>query len=127
MDAVCLLVAGAIVATLPDRTFTLAWTHSVEKTRWSERYRVEGNALRLTEASVEGSGAGMEPAPDAALRDGVWQWRTDQSVTELVLRRSPFAPDYTICSAGACRELGALVGPRTDDAIVIVRPCTALR
>jgi hypothetical protein len=123
MDAVCLLVAGALVTTLPHPTFTLAWTHSVQKTRWTERYGVEGNTLRLLEAVVEGSGAGMEPGPDAVFRAGAWRWRPDRRVAELVLRRSPFTPDYAICNVDGCRELDALVGPRTDDAVVTVRPC----
>ena len=55
--------------------FTLAWEHSVEKTRWEESYRVDGDRLRLTAARIQGLGAGMEPPPDAVLRGGWWTWK----------------------------------------------------
>jgi hypothetical protein len=70
LDAVCLLVAGALRAMLPTTEFTLAWTHSVQKTRWEERYRVAGSDLQLVEARIQSSGAGMDPPPQARLRDG---------------------------------------------------------
>ena len=58
MNAACLLIAGALRAIVPAQEFTVAWTHSVQKTRWEERYRVDGDALRLTEARIQSSGAG---------------------------------------------------------------------
>ncbi len=39
--SICILVAGVVRATLPGQEFTLAWDHSVQKTRWEERYRVD--------------------------------------------------------------------------------------
>jgi hypothetical protein len=125
VTGVCLFVAGALVASLPDPAFTLVWTHSVQQTRWVERYRVEGSALRLVDAEVEGSGAGMEPPADAVLRDGRWHWRADRLLAELVLVRSAYARDYEVCTASGCRALGALAGPASDDRAVAFRPCAA--
>jgi hypothetical protein len=123
VSAACLYVAGALAATVPAAEFTLQWNHSVQKTQWVERYRVERDALRLVEASVQGSGAGMEPAPDAAFAEGRWTWRPDRVVPELSLRRSGFTADYTICAAGRCDPLSRLAGPAGPDAVVTIRPC----
>ena len=59
------LAAGAITASLAIQAFTLAWAHSIEKIRWEEDWRVEENQLHLVEARIKGTGAGMEPPPDA--------------------------------------------------------------
>ena len=64
--ALCLL-AGAFAAQLEVTDFTLAWTHSVERVRWEEDWRVESKRLVLIESRIKGSGAGMEPPPDAVL------------------------------------------------------------
>lgn len=125
MSAACLFVAGTLVATLADPAFSIAWTHSVAKTRWVESYRVEGASLRLVEASVEGSGAGMEPPPEAVRRDGRWHWRPGRALPELVLARSRHAGDYALCTAGSCRDLAALAGPPVDGQAVVIRPCDA--
>ena len=119
----CLLVAGVIRATLPGPDFTLAWTHSVEKTRWEERYGIERDALVLLEARVAGMGAGMEPPPSARLVDGAWTWAPGTSLPELKLSRSSYTADYTLCWREGCRELGALVPDAPDDVPVVVRPC----
>ena len=75
MDPICLLVAGVVrAATLPASEFTLSWVHSVQKTLWEERYRVDGDGLLLFEARVQGTGAGMELPPGAILAAGVWTW-----------------------------------------------------
>jgi hypothetical protein len=124
MDPVCLLVAGVVRATLPVAEFTLAWEHSVQKTRWEERYRVEGGALTLAEARVQGSGAGMEPSPAARLRDGWWTWAPRTRVPELRLTESRYTRDYELCWRDRCRDLAALVGPTGDGAVVVVRACT---
>jgi len=69
VSGVCLIVAGVVAAALPTEEFTLAWTHSVEKTRWEETYRVDGDRLALIEARIQGMGAGMEPPADLAAED----------------------------------------------------------
>jgi hypothetical protein len=123
VDAICLLVAGALRATLPGAEFTLTWEHSVEKTRWEERYRVDAGALVLEEAKVAGTGAGMEPPQTATLRDGVWTWQPRRRLPELRLTYSGYARDYTLCWSGGCRALSALTGRAEDGAVVVVRAC----
>jgi hypothetical protein len=136
LDAVCLLVAGVLRATLPTTEFTLAWTHSVQKTRWEERYRVAGSDLQLVEARIQSSGAGMDPPPQARLRDGWWSWRPSVApLPELRLTLSPFTRDYDVCWRRRCRTLRDLAtDPRATDhargddtadvEVVAVRPCT---
>jgi len=126
MSAVCLIVAGVVSATLPTEQFTLSWIHSVEKTRWEETYRVEGDRLALIEARIQGMGAGMEPSADARFADGWWIWRPNMPpLPELVLSRSPYARDYAVCFASRCAELGALTGAvdATDTSVVTLKPC----
>jgi hypothetical protein len=123
MDLVCLVVAGVVHATLPGPEFTLSWEHSVQKTRWEERYRVDGKALTLVEARVAGSGAGMEPPATATLRDGTWYWQPGTRLVELRLTHSGYSGDYTLCSRDGCRELSARVGATEDGAVVVVRRC----
>jgi hypothetical protein len=133
LNAVCLLVAGTLRATLPTDVFTVAWDHSVEKTRWEEDYRVEAahtdaariDALRLVavESRVEGFGAGMEPAPGASLRQGVWRWRPAlPPLPELRLTVSPYTADYRICWNGGCQPLHTLAGGDAIE-VVTVAPC----
>lgn len=121
MDAVCLLVAGLVRATLHSSEVTLRWEHSVAKTRWEETYVVEGAELVLVEARVSGSGAGMEPAPEATLRDGVWSWRPGVRLPELRLAHSAYSNDYVVCTRDGCRDLSTIVGMR--DGEVVLRPC----
>ncbi|NDP42484.1 MAG: DUF1850 domain-containing protein [Aromatoleum sp.] len=123
MNPVCLLVAGVVRATLPAPEFTLAWDHSVQKTRWEERYRQHGDGLQLVEARVQGTGAGMEPPPSAVLRDGWWTWQPGTDLPELRLTLAPYTPDYTLCWQDRCQTLGALVGPAAAGGAVVVRPC----
>lgn len=107
------LVATGTVMTLAVQSFTLAWTHSIEKVRWEEDYRVAGTRLELVEARVQGSAAGMEPAPGARFHHGWWRYAPAlRWHAELRLTRSPYADDYEICTAGRCQSLAALVPQR---------------
>lgn len=105
---VCIAVAGALVAALATEGFSLVWSHSVEKTEWREEWRVEGSRLRLAEAAVRGSGAGMEPPTDAAFVDGrvalpagrvaaarlgVGEFRVRRTVSTLLERQLPPASE----------------------------------
>jgi len=128
VDAVCLLVAGALRATLATSDFTLAWQHSVEKIRWEERYRVSGAKLDLVEARIQGSGAGIDPPPAARLRDGWWTWRPDTApLVELRLTLSPYTRDYDLCWNGRCRTLRDVAATREPTAVVTLRPCKEQR
>lgn len=107
--ALC-LAAGALLARLAVGTFTLAWTHSVERLLWEEDWRVEPQGLVLVESRVRGSGAGMEPGPDARLEDGAWRWRPQAApLPVLVLARAPGLEDWRLCTAGGCRPVGSLL------------------
>ena len=122
----CLAVAGKLLATLPVAAFTLAWTHSVQKTRWQEHYRIDGARLVLERAQVQGSGAGMEPAPDAVRRDGAWSWAPRVApLAELRLTVSSYTTDYELCSERGCSTLQSLTGPLADGAVVVASPCAA--
>ncbi|HEX4885814.1 MAG TPA: DUF1850 domain-containing protein [Casimicrobiaceae bacterium] len=123
MDALCLIVAGALAATLPGEAFTLAWTHSVQKTGWEERYRIDGERLRLVGARVEGSGAGMEVPPEAKRDRTGWTWSPQATLPSLTLAGSTFGGDYLLCAGGACRPLADLVGHRSGP--VELRACRA--
>jgi hypothetical protein len=125
LSATCILVAGVIRATVPSPEFTLAWEHSVEKTRWEERYRIEGDKLALVEASVAGSGAGMEPAPGARFANGRWSWRPAlPPLPVLRLAASHYALDYELCWGGRCSRLGSLLGSAVQDATVELKACS---
>lgn len=120
MSGLCLAAAGAIVARFTGvAAFTLAWSHSVEKTRWEEDWRVEPAGLVVVEARVEGHGAGMEPPPGAR-RDGrFWRWAPQvPPQREVVLRRSGATADWQICLAGDCRDLGSLVPAEADPVVL---------
>jgi hypothetical protein len=120
---VCLLLAGAVVATLPTEAFALLWTHSVEQTEWREDWSVVGGRLALVEASVAGSGAGMQPADDARLGDGAWHWRPHlEPQPRLVLANSAHGADYRLCWEKACRPLSTLL-PQGAGGPAEVAPC----
>lgn len=105
LAALC-LAAGTLQVSLPATQFTLRWVHSIEKVAWEEDYEVVGAWLHLSQARIRGSGAGMEPPPDARLVNGVWNYRPpDPWRREVVLARSDFVPDYELCLDGRCRRL----------------------
>ena len=63
----CLLAAGATIR-LGTIALTLAWTHSIEKTRWEEDWRATPAGLVLEEDRIQSTGAGMEPPPGCPFR-----------------------------------------------------------
>lgn len=123
MSGIC-LAAGVVMATLPLSAFTLAWTHSIEKIRWEEDYRIEDSRLVLEETRIRGSGAGMEPPADAELRNGVWHYRPKLPPLErLALSHSPFTAGYEICSDSGCEPLAAILNGLPEFALVEIRAC----
>jgi hypothetical protein len=116
------LVAGAAVAPLMAGAITLAWTHSVEKVLWEEDWRAGSAGLELVEARVRGSGAGMEPPPEARFDKGVWSWHPAVAPqAQVVLRRSGATGDWRICIAGRCRPMEAFVPAGADP--VVMKAC----
>lgn len=123
MSGIC-LAAGMLAATLQMSSFTLAWTHSIEKIRWEEDYRVVAGLLVLEEARIRGSGAGMEPPADAQLRNGIWHYKPQLPPLErLRLTHSPYTAGYEICSADGCQQLTAILGGLPEFALVEVSAC----
>ncbi|WP_349572466.1 DUF1850 domain-containing protein [Azotobacter salinestris] len=112
MIGLCLGLAGTLWAQLPVPAFTLAWTHTIEKIRWEEDYRVTPEGLLLGEARVRGSGAGMEIPDGAVLEDGSWRYRRAlPPLQPLRLGRTPEAGDYQLCFDGRCHALAEWLGP----------------
>ena len=87
---ICILSAGKTLI-LAAGTFTLAWTHSVEKTRWEEHWIAGPEGLTVTQGAIEGSGAGMDPPPDAVLRNGAYVYTP----------HVPPIPDLVLAASGA--------------------------
>ncbi len=119
--AACLATTLAAVAVAAD-AFTLAWTHSIERVRWEEAWRVEGEELVLERVRVRGHGAGMEPAAGAVLQEGAWVWQPRTRHAVLRLTRSPYTADYEWCEEGRpCVSLAALIA--SDGGVTELRPC----
>ena len=117
------LIAGAATVALLASEITLAWDHSVEHIRWEEDWRAGSAGLELVEARVRGSGAGMDPPPEAQFRAGWWRWRPAlPPLPDVVLRRSGATADWRICRAGECKPIGRFVPPEADP--VILKPCS---
>lgn len=110
----CIAAAGKtsfVAATM----FSLSWVHSVEKTEWREDWAVRDQALVLTEARVKGSGAGMDPGPDARLEDGWWVW-TPQLPPQPEMRLA--ASGATVSAWELCHDEGCLaLGAKAGDSI----------
>jgi hypothetical protein len=105
--ALCIVV-GTALHTLPARSFTLRWQHTVEKVAWEEDYIVAGEWLYLAGARVRGSGAGMEPPRDAIRVGDAWHYRPKERwLREVKLARSEFGADYELCIDQACKPLAS--------------------
>ena len=116
MIALCLGMAGVVWAQVPTADFTLAWTHTIEKIRWEEDYRVTPDGLLLGEARVKGSGAGMEIPDDAELRNGAWHYQRQMPPLQpLRVGRTPEAGDYQLCFDQRCHALSEWLGPPKAD------------
>ncbi|MER8447481.1 DUF1850 domain-containing protein [Mesorhizobium sp. M1066] len=117
--SLCILAAGKTV-TLSVAAFTLSWTHSVERTRWEEDWKVTPTGLQLVEARIEGSGAGMEPPEGALLKEGWWSYAPEiDPQRRVVLAASGATGDgWTLCTVQGCRELGIAAGGP-----IVLEPC----
>jgi hypothetical protein len=121
--SLCLASLG-VVKTLSIAAFTLVWTHSVEKVDWQEDWRVTPDGLELVQARVKGSGAGMEPPPEARLVDGWFQWQPQRAaMPELLLGNSGAAAEWRLCSDGSCRTLSEIFGRSIGMNVTTMKPC----
>lgn len=107
--SVCLF-AGTKAVVVAAGVFTLSWTHSVEKVRWEEDWRLTPAGLTLIEGRVKGSGAGMEPPEGAKLVDGWWHYRPSlPPLDRLTLAASgATVSGWRICADGRCVDLEPL-------------------
>lgn len=116
------LMAGAFVVSLGVPQITLAWTHSVEKIAWEEDIALTEAGVTLIEARIKGSGAGMEPPPEARLEGGFWRWKPSvPPQREIVMRRSGATADWRVCVKGSCQPMHAFVPAKADP--VVLRAC----
>jgi hypothetical protein len=110
----CLIAAG-VTARLGTLALTLAWTHSIEKTRWEEDWRLTPAGMVVVQDRIEETGAGMEPPPDARFDGRWWRYRPNlPPLPRVVLRRSGATADWSVCIAGRCRGMGTYVGKAAD-------------
>jgi hypothetical protein len=119
--SLCVIAAGKTIV-LATTAFTLSWSHSVEKVRWEEDWRLTPAGLEIAEARVKGSGAGMEPPEGAVLDGGWWVYRPDLPPQRSLRLGSSGATDsgWSLCAEGDCLTIGAEPGePAT------VRACAA--
>ena len=121
--SVCFVTASAIKM-LQATAFTLAWTHSVQKTDWHEDWQVTPDGLMLIEARVKSSGAGVDPPAGARLIDGWWRWRPPPAPRgEVILGHSGEVGDWHICIADHCRPLPDILGVPSNGGAVAMRSC----
>ncbi|MDX8501234.1 DUF1850 domain-containing protein [Mesorhizobium sp. VK4C] len=112
--SLCILTAGKTV-TLAVAAFTLSWTHSVERTRWREDWKVLPAGLQVVAAWVKGSGAGMDPPEGSVLRNGWWVYapRIGPQPRLVLAASGATGEGWTLCTAKGCRELGKAAGETT--------------
>jgi hypothetical protein len=121
--SLCLTSAG-VVKTLSLAAFTLAWTHSVEKIDWQEDWRITPQGLELVQARVKGSGAGMEPTPEARLVDGWFQWRPKRApMPQVALANSGAAGEWRLCHDGGCQTLSEIFEHPIGVNVTVMRGC----
>jgi hypothetical protein len=121
--SLCLASVGSLKA-LALAAFTLAWTHSIEKVEWQEDWRITPAGLELTEARVKGSGAGMEPPPEARLVNGWFRWKPARPIMpEVTLGNSGAAGEWRLCADGKCRTLSEIFGHPVGANVTTMRVC----
>ena len=117
-------MSAGVTKTLAVAAFTLGWTHSIEKIDWRENWRVTPQGLELVEARVKGSGAGMEPPPEARLVDGWFVWQPHRApMPEVVLGNSGLAGEWRLCTKGGCRTLSTILGHDVGPHPTTMRAC----
>lgn len=104
----CIATAAGVLA-LAAESFTLSWTHSVERQIWREEWEVQPEGLRPVAAEITGPGAGMELPEGAWQVPGGWRYRVALPLLpEVRLAASGETPDpWRLCTAAGCHLLGA--------------------
>ena len=114
------IIAGGKVTKLAITLFTLSWIHSAQKTEWRESWSVAEDGLQLREAMIKGSGAGMEPGPNAFMREGWWVWQPAlPRQSHIMLAASGTTPSpWRLCYRDGCIDVGKFAGDEAE-----LRPC----
>jgi len=114
----CVVAAGKTIV-FAATAFTRSWTHSVEKITWAEHWQLTPAGFVVREASVEGSGAGMDPPEGSRFVGDKWVYTPKLPPQEkLVLAASgATVSGWKLCAAGECTILGKKAG----DPIVVER------
>lgn len=121
MSLICL--SGAGVTLKLATAITLMWTHSVQKSSWAEDWRATPQGLTITEMRIQGSGAGMEPPPDAVRVGNHYVSHPAMApLAKAVLRRSGATADWQVCQDGTCRAMGDLLPPGADPVELTICP-----
>jgi hypothetical protein len=121
--SLCLASSGVVKA-LSVAAFTLAWTHSIEKTAWQEDWQVTPSGLELVTARIKGFGAGMEPPADARLVDGWFEWHPKRAtMPQVVLGNSGAAGEWRLCADGGCRTLSQLFEHPIGANVTVMSAC----
>lgn len=117
--SLCIVTAAKTIA-LAATAFTLSWTHSVEKIRWEEHWQVRDAGLKVVEARVEGSGAGMDPPEGSVFVDGGWNYVPKLPVVPALHLAASGATvgGWSLCTKRRCMVLGADAG-----AAITLEPC----
>lgn len=122
MMEICLFAAGTTIR-LGTVAMTLAWTHSIEKTRWEEDWRATPAGMVLEEDRIQATGAGMEPPPHARFDGKWWHYSTSHlPMPNVVLRRSGATADWQVCIKSRCRPMGDYVPPDADPVTLTTCP-----
>lgn len=120
---------------IPTSSFTLAWTHSIERQRWEEDYALQeplstesqtspsqDMSLKPIKARIKGSGAGMEPGLNARLVNGWYEYAPPQvPLNTLRLSRSFFTEDFSICINQTCRNMSEVLP--SDGGVTLLWGC----
>ena len=107
VPALLCVAAGSFSVAIYAPRFTLSWEHSIEHVEWRETWRVHTKTMRIVEARIKGTGAGMEPPKDAVLKDGWFVYVPKMPPqTRLVMPDSAYTKPMRLCLPGdTCRPI----------------------
>ncbi|HEY0911294.1 MAG TPA: DUF1850 domain-containing protein [Bradyrhizobium sp.] len=82
------------------------------------------SVLAVAAASTHRGGGGLEPAPEARLVDGWFQWQPKRApMPEVVLANSGAAGEWRLCHGGHCRTLSDILGHPVGAHVTIMSVC----
>lgn len=114
-EPLCILTAGKVLM-LAISAFSLSWTHSVEKTNWTENWQIANGQLQVVQASVQGSGAGMDPPEGSVRTPEGWTYAPHVAPLSKVILASSgaTASPWRLCAGDRpCLLLGETEGDAT--------------